>query len=66
MKWSIPFPMPKMIKAKDFESYISHFPIEVQEQLRVLRKLVKETAPNAVEGISYGMPAYKLHGKPLV
>lgn len=66
MKWSIPYPMPKMIKAKDFESYIAHFPIEVQDQLRVLRKLVKETAPNAVEGISYGMPAYKLHGKPLV
>lgn len=59
-------PMPTMIKASDFEGYVTHFPMEIQKQLRVLQKLVKETAPQAVEGISYGMPAYKLNGKPLV
>ena len=58
--------MPNMIKASNFEEYVAHFPFEVQEQLRILRKLVKETAPNATEGISYGMPAFKLNGKPLV
>ncbi|WP_246160878.1 iron chaperone [Maribacter flavus] len=63
-RWHLP--IPTMIKASDFESYVAHFPIEIQEQLRVLQKLVKETAPQAVEGISYGIPAYKLNGKPLV
>lgn len=58
--------MPKMIKAANFEEYVAHFPFEVQEKLRILRKLVKETAPNATEGISYGMPSFKLNGKPLV
>lgn len=58
--------MPTMIKASNFEGYVAHFPIKIQEQLRILRKLVKETAPEAVEGISYGMPAYKLNGNPLV
>ncbi|UWX53803.1 DUF1801 domain-containing protein [Maribacter litopenaei] len=58
--------MPNMIKASNFEEYVAHFPFEIQEKLRILRKLVKETAPDAVEGISYGMPAFKLNGKPLV
>ncbi|GGD93196.1 iron chaperone [Maribacter cobaltidurans] len=55
-----------MIKAVNFEEYSSHFPAEIQKKLHLLKKLVKETAPEAVEGISYGMPAYKLKGKPLV
>ena len=55
-----------MIKADTFEAYLSHFPIEIQERLQILRELVKNIAPEAVEGISYGMPAYKLNGKPLV
>ena len=55
-----------MIKAANFEEYSSHFPAEIQKKLRLLRKLVKETAPEAVEGMSYGMPAYKLNGRPLV
>lgn len=31
-----------------------------------IRQTIKETAPEAVESISYGMPAYKLNNKPLV
>lgn len=31
-----------------------------------MRKIVQENAPEAVESISYGMPAYKLNKKPLV
>lgn len=58
--------MPNMIKASNFEEYIAHFPADIQTRLISLRNLVKETAPEAVEGISYGMPAYKLNGKPLV
>ena len=55
-----------MNKAKDIDEYISSFPVEVQEIIKQVRAKILETAPNAEESISYGMPAYKLHGKRLV
>ncbi|QEK52835.1 DUF1801 domain-containing protein [Pedobacter aquae] len=48
------------------EAYIAHFPEEVQNLLKQIRVIIKRIAPDSVEGISYGMPAYKLHKKPLV
>lgn len=54
--------MPKMIKVSNFEEYTSHFPADIQERLLVLRKLVKDIAPDSIEVISYGMPCYKLDG----
>lgn len=50
----------------DIENYISKFPSEVQESLHRIRAIILENAPEAVESISYGMPAYKLNGKPLI
>lgn len=38
----------------------------MQERLKKLRACIKKLVPTAVESISYGMPAYKLQGKPLV
>jgi uncharacterized protein YdhG (YjbR/CyaY superfamily) len=55
-----------MKSAASVEEYLHDFPPDVQEQLRLLRALILQTAPNAVESISYGMPAYKLNGKPFV
>lgn len=46
--------------------YIKTFPKEIQVILEKLRALVLKNAPDAAENISYGMPAYKTHGKPLV
>ena len=48
------------------ETYIQQFPDHVQEILQNIRELIKETAPEAEESLSYGMPAYKTHKKPLV
>jgi len=48
------------------EQYISKFPKEVQHRLQEIRKIIKVVAPEAVELIVYGMPAYKTYGKPLV
>lgn len=56
----------KMKIYKDVQSYIGAFPKDVQTNLKLLRQTIKKLAPKAVEGISYGMPAYKLEGKPLV
>jgi uncharacterized protein YdhG (YjbR/CyaY superfamily) len=46
--------------------YISTFPKETQELLKQIRKTIRQAAPEAEESISYGMPAFKLNGKPLV
>jgi uncharacterized protein YdhG (YjbR/CyaY superfamily) len=50
----------------DFESYSSRFPAHVQKRLIQMRETVRINAPDAVESIAYGMPAYKLKGRPLV
>lgn len=51
---------------KSVDEYIASFPKSIQLTLSTIRKVINENAPNAVESISYGMPAYKTHGRPLV
>lgn len=48
------------------DEYIQSFPKRTQVHLRAIRKIIKATAPDAVEQIAYKMPAYKLNKKPLV
>ncbi|OOM76682.1 hypothetical protein CLPUN_26220 [Clostridium puniceum] len=50
------------IKFNTIDEYIIQFPIEVQETLKTLRKVIKEAAPEAEEKISYKMPTFILHG----
>ncbi len=47
---------------RTIDEYILQFPIEVQEILKKLRKVIKESAPNAEEKISWQMPTFFLHG----
>ena len=47
---------------KDTDEYILQFPTEVQAKLQELRAVIKQTAPDAEETISYAMPAYKFKG----
>jgi len=44
------------------DEYMIQFPHEVQEILKTLRKVIKESAPGAEEKISYRMPAFYLDG----
>jgi uncharacterized protein YdhG (YjbR/CyaY superfamily) len=46
-----------------FEAYLAARPPEQQTLLRDLRARVVELAPDAVDAISYGMPALKVDGK---
>ena len=46
--------------------YIEKFPKNIQVILKKMRAIVCKRAPDAEESLGYGMPAYKLHGKPLV
>ncbi len=48
------------------DSYISGFPESTQIILNKVRNIIRNTAPEAEETISYGMPAYKFLNKPLV
>ena len=41
------------------DTYLTQFSGETRERLDKIRKLVKETAPEAEEIISYGIPTYK-------
>lgn len=47
---------------KSIDEYISQFSPEVQEILKTLRKVIKESAPEAQEKISYRMPTFFLNG----
>lgn len=55
-----------MKKPINVEEYITSFPLEQQEIMQKIRKIIAQTAPHAIETISYGMPAYKYSGRPLV
>lgn len=50
----------------EVDTYLAQFSGEARARLDVTRRIVREVAPAAVESIAYGMPAYKLDGKPLV
>ncbi|HEX7515484.1 MAG TPA: DUF1801 domain-containing protein [archaeon] len=47
---------------KNIDDYIATFPENVQHKLNELRSAIKESAPEAEEAISYGMPTFKLKG----
>jgi uncharacterized protein YdhG (YjbR/CyaY superfamily) len=47
---------------KSIDDYISSFPEPVQKKLTEIRKAIKEEVPEAVEKISYSMPAFALNG----
>lgn len=44
------------------DEYIMQFPLEIQKILKTLRKVIKESAPEAEEKISYQMPTFELYG----
>jgi uncharacterized protein YdhG (YjbR/CyaY superfamily) len=48
------------------DEYINMFPVNVMEKLIQIRRIIRETQPEAVENIAYRMPAYKYKGKPLI
>lgn len=47
---------------KNIDEYIATFPENVQKILYKLREIIRESAPEAEEAISYGMPTFKLNG----
>jgi uncharacterized protein YdhG (YjbR/CyaY superfamily) len=55
-----------METAINIDEYIAQFPPEIREKLASVRQAIRQAEPEAEESISWGMPTYKLDGKPLV
>lgn len=49
--------------AKDMDAYIAALPPDSRAALEKLRKQIRAAAPKATEGISWGMPSFKLEGQ---
>ncbi|MEZ5093700.1 iron chaperone [Nocardioides sp.] len=48
------------------DDYLAGFDGDTRARLDQMRAAIRAAAPDAVESIAYGMPAYKLDKKPLV
>ena len=51
---------------KTIPAYIASLEHAVWEKIQTLCSLVQDVSPTAIGQISYGMPAYKYNGKPLI
>lgn len=49
-------------KINNIDEYINEFPKDAQIKLQELRKVINDTAPEAIETISWQMPTFKLNG----
>ena len=52
--------------AGTIDEYIAAFPAETQAVLREMRALLRASAPDATETISYAIPTFDLNGRHLV
>jgi uncharacterized protein YdhG (YjbR/CyaY superfamily) len=51
---------------KSVDEYIAAQPEVLRPKLEQVRAAIRGAVPEAVEGIGYRMPGYKLHGKPML
>lgn len=59
---------PKRAKPQDsgdVDAYLRSLPAHQRAALQKLRKTIAASAPGAVEGFSYGLPAFRLEGRPI-
>ena len=53
---------PNQEAPQTIDTYIAGYPEDVQAILQQVRRTIRETAPEATEAISYGLPTFKLNG----
>jgi uncharacterized protein YdhG (YjbR/CyaY superfamily) len=47
-------------------AYLAALPADTRRHVQKLREAIRAAAPGAVESFGYGMPAFRLDGKPFV
>ncbi|HEX6138834.1 MAG TPA: DUF1801 domain-containing protein [Candidatus Limnocylindria bacterium] len=58
--------MPDAAASARIDAILGALPEDQRRALQAVRETVAATAPEAVEAISYGMPAFRYRGRPLV
>ncbi|MDE3199104.1 MAG: DUF1801 domain-containing protein [Acidobacteriota bacterium] len=51
---------------RSVDEYLAAQPEGIRAKLEQVRGAIRKAVPEAVEGIGYRMPGYKLHGKPML
>ena len=55
-----------MRRTASLDAYLVSVPADKRAALQKVRKAISAAAPRAEEGFSYGLPAFRLDGRPLV
>jgi uncharacterized protein YdhG (YjbR/CyaY superfamily) len=53
-------------KIETIDQYIKSFSPDIRKILTKVRQTIRQIAPRAEESISYGIPTFKINGRPLV
>ena len=55
-----------MDRSAEIDAFLADLPEDARIALERLRGQIAEAAPDAVEGVAYGVPAFRYQGRPLV
>jgi uncharacterized protein YdhG (YjbR/CyaY superfamily) len=53
-------------RSPEIDAFLAPLPEQTRRALEDLRGVIRAAAPEAVEGLGYGVPAFKYRGRPLV
>ena len=58
--------MDRLAGSAEIDAFLASLPSDTRQALERLRRAIRAAAPDAVEAIAYGVPAFRYKGRPLV